>query len=87
MPYKGATVTLRARFPDTAGDLSQLANVKVEITDTVGNHIETLTNTTKLETGLYEVDYTFTGAVIYEFTGTLAGRTLIGKGVLSETTV
>ena len=79
MPYIGATVKLRAVFPDDAGDLTTLTDVKCTITDANKNPVIVISGNDiiKEATGIYYINYlvpsTGYGDFDFAFSGELNG--------------
>jgi hypothetical protein len=86
MPKAGGTITLRGEFPDSAGDMAMLSDVTVKIYGPGKVLLETINegNITKIDTGIYEADYTIPedkfGQFDYEFSGIIGNKTVVGRG-------
>jgi hypothetical protein len=86
MPITGSTITLRGEFPDSAGNLTLLADVTVKIYKG-GILLDTLSGAeiTEVSTGIYTADYTIpsssTGQYEYEFSGTIGSRTILDRSM------
>ena len=82
LAISGSTITLKATFQDSAGDLQELENVVVKIYAPGKVLLETIP-ATKISTGVYTADYTIPedkeGQFDYEFSGSLGNRTIVGR--------
>jgi len=82
LAISGSTITLKATFPDSAGDLQELENVVVKIYAPGKVLLKTIP-ATKISTGVYTADYTIPedkeGQFDYEFSGSLESRTIVGR--------
>jgi hypothetical protein len=82
LAYAGSTITLKATFPDNAGDLQDLEDVTVKIYAPGKVLVETL-SATFISTGVYAADYLIpgdkAGEYDYEFSGTLGSKTIVGR--------
>jgi hypothetical protein len=83
MPKAGSTITLKGTFPDSAGNLTLLADVTVKVYGPGKVLLTTITNVTEVSTGIYTAEYTVPadkiGQFDYEFSGTLGSKTIIGR--------
>ena len=81
MAFFDSTITIRATFPASAGNLATLTNVHCEVYDMNNTLIEDVkgTDVTKLTDGVYEIDWLLEENIIYSFFGTLGTRILVGK--------
>ncbi len=82
MAIAGSTITLKGTFPNSAGDLLRLQDVKLKIYGPGKVLLETIVPE-KLSTGVYAGDYTIpedkTGDFDYEFSGKLGDRMIVGR--------
>lgn len=87
MAYFDSTITIRATFPASAGDLSGLTNVHCEVYDMNNTLVEDVkdADVTKLSDGVYEIDWLLTENIMYAFFGTLGTRILVGKAKVKGT--
>lgn len=85
MAIIGNTVTLKAEFPSSIGDLSLLTNVTVKVyTENLKILLANIIPT-KISNGLYEANYTvqpngMPSILIYEFSGMINGYVYLGRG-------
>jgi hypothetical protein len=87
--YKGDTLRLKATFYTYAGDLSDLSSGSptLKIYDDHEILIETVLPASVVHdtTGVYYYDYTTdrSGKHTYEYSGTLEGKTVLGRGTFN----
>jgi hypothetical protein len=85
MPKAGSTITLKGTFPDSAGNLTLLADVTVKVYGPGRTLLTTISgaSVTEVSTGIYTAEYTIpadkTGQFDYEFSGTLGSKTIVGR--------
>lgn len=82
MPIAGSTITLRAEFPTSAGELTELREVKMRVY-APGKKLIKEADAVMMETGVYTAQYTIPddklGIFDYEFTGKLGDKTITGR--------
>jgi hypothetical protein len=85
MPKAGSTITLKGTFPDSAGNLTLLADVAVKVYGPGRVLLTTISgaSVTEVSTGIYTAEYTIPadklGQFEFEFSGTLGNKTIIGR--------
>lgn len=88
MAKTGDTVRLTASFYDFSDVLADPTDIKITVYDGKRNKLVDAATAIKSSTGVYYYDYTLPSTgfdpLIYEFSGTLEGTTVLGRSTIER---
>lgn len=92
MAYIGSTIILHCEFKSDNGSYIDPTNISLKIYDANRNQLGSIIpidSTSKISVGIYEYPYqvpdTIYGYIYYEFSGTVNGNIILGRGQVNVT--